>query len=449
MANILLTYVKKNGRFCLCATVSGTRTRHHKIVEGLRNPNFEKWDSHAQQFASKSKDDKFNNDVLFQMKMKYQALLDTHDFNTGAELFAWQKEKDQGITVNNVAKFEPGISLRQWIETIIEDIKNPKRLKPTSNYQCYKNLLHKLEAEKNLIDLPVAEVNDDTFVQFINWLNSKDNPSGKGKNFVGVMKVFRATINKAKKARLTTYTPDFPYMDYAPVPNMISDKASDLLKNGGTVQSLTEQQLADFRELDVAKVKLYRGPQMEYFKELYRDFALLLYEIKSRPIDVLKLHWDNIALDPTTGRYTLTYIPAKKKNYAANTRLKNNALVVQYLSQEAVRIVFKYRGKSKGGYIFPFKLNQKRWNLDIPEDYHYHYYQANHIFAKINKFLRRAGKQLNVPFDLTLYAFRRSAITHAIVENKIPLLILAKIAGTSVNMIQKHYANYLHTLAAY
>lgn len=449
MAEIVLNFTNKNGRFCLCATVNGTRIRHYKVVKGLKNPNFTKWDSRSQEFKSRAKDDKFNNLFLAEFRAKYQQLLDSHEFATGAELFAWQCEKEKGITVDNAARFEPQITLRHWLEKIIEDIKNPTRLKPSSSYQVYRTLLNRLEKEKTLLSTPVSELNDQSFVHLIGWISKQKGTNGRGNNYIGMMKAFRAAISKAKKARLTTYTPDFPYMDYAPVTHKITDKASEVLANGGTVKSLTPEQIEKFRTMDVSIVKFCRGARMEYYKNLYRDFTILLYELKSRPIDVLKLHWDNLAVDPATNRYTVTYIPAKKKNYGKSARHTNNALVVQYLSKAAVDIILKYKGKSKGGYVFPFPLNNQKWNLDDPEQYHYHYYKANHICGSINKFLHKVGGILKVPFQLTLYAFRRSAITHAIMENKYPVMVLAKIAGTSVGMIEQHYTNTLHTLVAY
>lgn len=450
MATISLKFTNKNGRLNLCASVVGEGLRHYKVVEGLKNPNFSKWDNRSQRFMSRGRDDVYNNEILSAFMAKYQKLLEEHDFKNGSELFGWEKTVKKVNPIIPISSQENQMTLGKWLETIIEEIKNPTRLKPSSSYQGYLTLFHKLEAEGNLINKPVSELNDDSFVQLISWLNRNKNPKYKGNNYIGVMKLFRATISKARKARLTTYTPDFPYMDYAPITHQISEKASDLLASGGTVNSLTVEQIEKFRNLNLSELKMCHGEtKMEYFKELYRDFALLLYELKSRPIDVVRLHWDNIAYDEKNDRYTLTYIPAKKKNYGSSAKHTKSALVVQYLSKEAVRIILKYHGKSRGGYVFPFPLNQRRWNLDKPEDYHHYYYKSNHICGAINRFLHKIGKILEAPFQLTLYAFRRSAITHAIIENKMPLALIAKIAGTSVAMIEAHYANYLHTLAAY
>lgn len=469
MAKLSLKFTNRSGRFSLCATVVGTSIRHYRAVEELRGTDFKTWDKAAQRFVSKRPIDQENNKILTEILRHYEDLMEQMKFETGKELFAYQpvttnesikdtqsiqvltpslvpKPKKTESSTLHLAKDE--ITLGQWIEAIIEEIKNPSRLKPSASYQGYLTLLHKLEAEGTLINQPISSLGDDSFVLLIKWLKKQKGKNGKGVNFIGTLKMYAATLNRARKARLTTYRPDFPYMDYAPL-HKITDKATDFLTNGGAIQSLTDEQYATFETMDLNEIKMHGGPQMAYYKELYRDFCMLLYEMKSRPIDILRLHWENIAYDDTTGRYTCTYIPAKKKNYGASCKHTSKALVIQYLTPKAVQIVLKYKGQSQGGYVFPFHLNRTKWNFSDPTQFHYHYYKGNHICGRINRFLHKVGEHLEVPFQLTLYAFRRTAITQAIIENKMPLAMIAKTAGTSVEMIEAHYANYLHALAAY
>lgn len=466
MANLSLRFTIKNGRFCLCATVTGSTTRNYRTVDELLSPDMKFWDKRAQRFVSRRPVEKQNNAILSEMLAFYTQLQEAKNYPTGKELFANDFNSssardlctDKGL--EEVPQQKPkvlapksdknlsGYTLRIWLPEIIESIKRPTRLKPSSSYQIYLTLLHKLEAEGRIIDLPLEEINDDTYLQLISWLRRRGGKTGKGTNYVGTMKTFTATLNRARKARLITYTPDFPYMDYAPTFN-ISDKAADVVGQGGNIKSLTPEQYAKFLALDLDEIRLSHGAKMAWYKELYRDFCVLLYELKSRPIDILRLHWDNIAIDPHSKRYTCTYIPAKKKNYGASRRHTSKALVIQYMSEKAVEIVNKYKGKSKGGYVFPFAINQTHWNINNPDEYHHYYYKGNHVCGQINRFLHKVGKYLKCPFQLTIYAFRRTAITQAIVDNKIPLPILAKMAGTSLEMIDAHYANYLQTMEAY
>lgn len=465
MAKISLKFVNRSGRFCLCATVVGTSVRHYRVVDELKNPNFDSWDKVSQRFVSRRAIDQENNKILNELVGHYQNLMSVHEFSSGKELFDFQEESDkfdvQSIKQLPTKMRKPcashssakeskatGPTFREWINQIVEDIKHPTRLKPSSAYQVYLSLLRKMEMEKRLIDQPISAIDDETYAKFMKWAAKQGGKDGKGGNYINTMKAFNATINRARKARLINYRPEIPYMDYAPI-RSITDKAEELLSNGGAIKSITLEQYEAFVALDLSKVPLNRGPHMAYYKELYRDFCILLYEMKSRPIDVLRLHWDNIAYDEHTKRFTCTYIPAKKKNYGASAKSLATALAIQYLSPKAVEVIMKYKGKSKGGYVFPFSLNDTRWNFDNPQDYHYHYYRGNRICGNINHFLHKVGVMLGVPFQLTMYAFRRAAITKAITDNRMPIAMIAKTAGTSIEMIEAHYANYLQALAEY
>lgn len=472
MAKLSLNFVERSGRFCLCATIVGTTTRHYRVVHELKNADMTLWDKKAQKFQSRRKEDAKNNKILKEILETYQSILKERDFNSGKELFDFHKKSlkkkkrskkpktvapkkeavqpAKPVEIKQYASYDPNnnIILRDWLNHLIQQFKNPKRLKPSSSYQPYKTLLNKLEIEGDLINRPVSTLGDESYIQLINWVNKHPCKRGKGNNFIGVMKIFTAALNKARKARLTQYVPDYPYMDYAPM-HTISDKAEDLLLKGGDIKSLTEDQYQTFIEMDLSEIKPSLGSRTGCDKELYRDFCMLLYEMKSRPIDILRLHWDNIAFDPHSGKYTCAYIPAKKKNYGASSKHTSKALAIQYLSDKAVEIIMKYKDKSKGGYVFPFALNDRKWDFNIPGEYHYHYYKGNHICGRINNFLHEIGKALKLPFTLTLYVFRRTAITQAIIDNKIPLAMIAKIAGTSLEMLEAHYTNHLHALAAY
>ena len=324
------------------------------------------------------------------------------------------------------------MTVGEWLERTIYDLKFPTRMKPSSTWQCYQCLFNKLKAEGNIFDLPVCKVNDRTFRQLIRHIQNKS-------NFMGTMKVFTALINRARKQRLTKYVADFPYANYQP--KRKQSNTARIVALGGNVRSLSTSQWNAFLNLDLDRIRIANGPHMAYWKEVYRDFCILLYEMKSRPIDILTLHRDNIVFHEETGRWLCTYVPAKKKNRGKEA--------IQFLSPKAVEIIERYRRKSVNGYVLPFAINDRRWNLDNPFQYHLHHKLATNQLSLINRFLHLVGDKLEIPFPFTLYSIRRTAITHALMENRIPIHILAEIAGTSVRMIERHYTNFLHTLAAY
>ncbi len=448
MSRISLKFTKKDGKFCLCALVKGTQVRHYKVVNVLKNPNFSKWNPQAQMFVSKAENDLQNNILLLNFLAPFEKLLEEHQFESGKDLFAMYDLGEKERIEKALLEEQKEMTLGEYLEQVIEDLKNPTKRKPSANFMTYQTLQSKLLKENRIIRTPISKVNRNTFVHFSDFILNQKGLKGTGKNYISLMKLLIATINRARKAGLTDYTPNFPYMDYAPVINKLSEKAADLNNSGGTVKSLSPDQYDRFVSLDLDCIQL-RKPHLNFFKELYRDFCILLYEMKSRPIDIMKLTWDNIAFNKQYGRWTCTYIPSKKKNYSFMREHDTNPLVVQFLTPRAMEIILKYKDKSKYGYVLPFAHNNKKWDLEDPDQYHSYYIQQNRAQGRINRFLWKVGDYFGLPYHLTIYAFRRTAITKALIDNDMPISMLAKVAGTSVGMIEHHYTNYLDALAAY
>jgi integrase len=186
----------------------------------------------------------------------------------------------------------------------------------------------------------------------------------------------------------------------------------------------------------------WSSKKFEYI--MFRDFCILLYELKSRPIDIVTMKWSSIEYNERYGGYVCSYVPTKKKN----TTNRNKAKSVQFISSKAMEIMQKYKGQSKYGYILPFEINNTReWDLNDVEQFHEHSKMWKVLQNMMGRFLERVGKKLGLPFKLTLYAFRRTAITHEIINNEMPINMIAKVAGTSTRMIESHYTNYLDALS--
>lgn len=455
MAQISLSFKLRSGRLYLYAYTHYTKGRNYLLVQGLVNPDYKCWDEKNQLFISADPAAKANNVVLFKLLQEFTGLLEHNKFQKGTDLFNYYIHQRSGIPLKEKEEQEQEpeqakIQLGNWVAQIIDELRNPTKLKPSTNYRVYRNLLRKLIQEGKLIRMPVDKIDDSSFKQLADWVNATP-PSrkGQGNGLFGIIRTFKAVMNKARRAKLTTYEPSISILDYAPVVDNETENAKEIIEQGGIIKSLTKEQYEHFLNFDLSKIEM-RGLYGDvWHKELYRDFCILLYEMKSRPIDIAKMHSDNIALDHRNNRFTCTYIPSKKKNYMRTSRHGKNPLVIQTLSPKALEIINKYKGKSKGGYIIPFEFNNKKWNLSDAKQFNQFYIRQNKICGRINVMLSKIGKQMGLPFSLSLYVFRRTAITQAIIENKIPLPILAKIAGTSVDMIDKHYANYLQALEAY
>jgi hypothetical protein len=123
--------------------------------------------------------------------------------------------------------------------------------------------------------------------------------------------------------------------------------------------------------------------------------------------------------------------------------MKNNVVFTQ-ITERAQSIINKYKGKSSQGYIFPFAMNQYKWDMNDSESWRRWHNRKQATIEKIRAFLKKVAKHIGInPDDFIIYTFRHTAITHEVKSNKKPLMDIAKEAGTSVNMIESIYYKYL------
>lgn len=97
-------------------------------------------------------------------------------------------------------------------------------------------------------------------------------------------------------------------------------------------------------------------------------------------------------------------------------------------------IINKYNGKTKDGYVFPI-MDDKKAAAHETKDYLFKKFRQN-----LNVWLKPLGKELGLDYDLYAYVFRHTAITVAL-DGGLPISYVAMVAGTSIEMIQKHYYN--------
>lgn len=179
--------------------------------------------------------------------------------------------------------------------------------------------------------------------------------------------------------------------------------------------------------------------------QLYIDVMKLMYYTLSRPCDVLGFRWGN-DYDPHT--QTITYLPQKLRGkHKANGE---HILVTEPLCDEAIEIINRYKkpdkqeGQSNGGYLLPFKFNDRTYNLNDSKDCKERELGKKSVEQAINKYLKRIAQHLGFDVaDLKAYDYRHTAITHALNKPNANIYHIAKMAGTSVEMIEFHYGNYI------
>ena len=156
MSRISLKFTKKADKFCLCALVKGTQVRHYKVANVLKNPNFSKWNGKAQMFVSKAENDLQNNIRLLDFITPFEKLLEQYQFESGKELFAMYELGERERIEQDLINEQKEMTLGEFLEQVIEELKNPTRRKPSSNYMTYQTLQNKLKREKRIIQTPIS-----------------------------------------------------------------------------------------------------------------------------------------------------------------------------------------------------------------------------------------------------------------------------------------------------
>lgn len=403
MANINLSFSLEKKGFFLRITEKGKTNGLRAKVQNFQNPNFDYWDRKKQQFVEASNDAIHNNSVLREMLGKYQTILNTCNPRTPAEL---KQMVETGMRLNACAPLTLGGFLKQ----LIDDMKHESVKKPSKNYQNYISLYHKLEAEKEIINVPLCDVCNQHFKLFGNFILSLPMESGKS-NYIPLMKRFKTVIRKAHKEELTNNILTFDYKEKAPTVTRKQRFA------------LTKAQYNKFVNLDLSKIA-HSGVSRVFYKELYKDFCVFLYEMKMRPVDVIKLRSENIVYLGEKQVACIRYIAEKKKNY-----IDGRGVVVNRITAKAMKIISKYAGLSSKGYIFPFSMNELDCDFSNAREWGKWNIRKQATLEKINTFLKKTAKYIGIKEDgFSLYTFRHSALTHEIEKKDKDIVIIAQEA---------------------
>jgi integrase len=414
MEKIKVSFAIRNGVLNVCASLNGKRD--YRVVKGLINPNldkFDKSDGKKWMFADLAKDSIHNNIVLLETLERCQKIIEARNPATGKELL--------DLYSNGGVEACKSETLGIFLQSCIDDMRTGKdnRL-PSRNYQNYIALLNKLKAEGTILNIPLSDINDSHFIRFSNYINSL--PWNKGKsNYSNIMMEFKAVHGWAVERGKNKNTLVFPYGKNAPK------------KAAKKRFALTQEQYKAFCNLDLSLIPL-PCVNSDYYKELYRDFVMFMYEMFMRPCDVISLHTDQIHVTEN-GAY-IEYKVEKNKS-------KNDKLTITPITDKARQIIDKYAGKSLGGYVFPFSMNNTKWDKTNHESFHKWDNKRSKTEEKIRSFIKKTAEYIGVdPKGFVEYTFRHSTITHAVLNGADPF-ILSKIAGTSAGVIDNHYTNDL------
>lgn len=403
------------GNWAIVAYLQGTTKRVPYLIEGLTSPSLEHWSKKEQRFLGGTQNDVDNNNLLDTLRSQCEELQKNSQITTPQQFIDALRT---GIAPKDVVTFG------DFLNSLIDEMRNGTNNKrPSKNFQCYINLLHKLERESYIINVALADVCNKHFIAFSDYLLSLSDDEGRT-NYYNLMKLFKQVHTKAYDKELNNNVLRFKYTEYAPVR---ADEDEEKRP------SLTLEQYAQFVNLDLSKVA-QSGVNVEFYKSLYHSFCVFLYEMKLRPVDALKLHSNNIVT--LNGKQYFKYVAEKKKN----SKEKNKTTYAP-ITTKALEIINQYKGQSSKGYIFPFSLNEYDWDYNNATSWNKWNNRKQRAIDMVNQWLKKVATILGVNFPLVCYTFRHSTLSHACMAEGANYMQIALEAATSPDMLLKHYVS--------
>lgn len=413
---VTTNYGALKGKVVVLARLKGSTVYHGMSLYSRIPPDTPGWDERRQRFTGKTQNAAEANAVIEKVLSDLESIIKARMPADGKELFAYYK-KYGGTEV---------ITRSSTLERFLEDfITEESRTGLTKNYQLYKSLLNNLRGQNMktgarfalpesggipIKDIEVGDIDNTVARDFATWVRNVK----KGTNYSNLNKNFHAILGRLRHLDLNSNVITYRYMrDMPKKVKVVTGRPKDL-------EILTLKQVDTFATME-----------LEGNEALYRDAVMFMYHTLSRPADIMRLEERNVTFD---GRNAiLTYLPYKK-------RLTPNPVrhtVITRLNPPALEIMERYKGKSDTGALFPFDMGNP--DISTPEGARAWELKKKCVSYAINSFLHRIGKKMTLPFNLHMYVFRASALSHVIDRRNENPLRIAAMAGTSVAMLEKHY----------
>lgn len=302
---------------------------------------------------------------------------------------------------------------------------NTKYKKATTNWQLYQKFTHKLQGKsyrdimnwaneiKKFAEMPISQINDDVYQDFAKFC-VKNNISKETINF------FRIVVYHYQ--RQFKGNEDFKF-NLKAIKKITENQKQQISK---TI-ALSTTQFELFKNADLSKIL----PKCTAHIKMCHDALLLLYYTFSRPTDLISFKIEDLRTKEVKGEEVIywRYCAQKKCNYGKPTLVP--------LHENALKIINKYKGNRKSGYLFPFACNKN----DKPKKRN-----TNKYSTDMGNLLQAIAKHYNWQLEenekFASYSMRKSAITHAI-ENKVySVETIANWAQTSIEEINAVYCDY-------
>lgn len=391
----------------LTLRISSGKERSYKNVSNQikGHPNLKHWKEDKETFSGYAEFYKENNKILADIKASYQTIVDEHPTFSAKQVSDFKKAKPVVV----ISKQNQNWTVEEYRDNVsryLQIVINREQAKQGCNFQGYQQTLRSFrKVIVGFDELRFSELDYNTMVSIACTF------AAKIVNYWNCTKCFRAMLGRAHKDPDVNFSlnqiGDFKFSDYNPHRYESSTKRPDILNR---------EQLKMFLETSPKQYGIrFRNKNRA---ELFHDFCVFMLHTFLAPCDVIKAKTKDITKHGT--------LVARRK--------KTHRQVEIPVTPTMRKIIDKYHGQSKYGYIFPIMDDEKERKL-AGKDAIFKYFRTT-----LNKWLSVVGNALKTDYPLHAYVFRHTAITIAI-DNGLPISFVANAAGTSIVMIQKHYYN--------
>lgn len=369
------------------------------------------------------------------------AVILVHKFQTAKEIATFVLGGCKEESLN------PSITLSEFIDMVISDEKGKEENPNSMNYQVYKTLKNSLK-DWDKLNNRISELHQADFDELSAYLKNRTGKNGKkGANWERMMQCYRAIINKAIKQynKVTGCNESNSVVLNKQNPNTQFKQRTgktlvELYSEKNLTGAMTKEQVELFESIDPSKldvkIKTWHNSKTSFYTldtekvcMCYDILSFMLYTGGTRPIDAIRMKYDNIDWEHNL----IVYLPNKKNRFANDDNELKKHLTAVPLNINAKNIMAKYNPVN--GYIFPCSCNiidtGERPSIGKIEDY-------------MNAVIKAIGAKIGLNFVPTCYTMRKTAITLNVDEisaraKVIAMQEAAKLAGTSLFQVQDTY----------
>lgn len=368
---------------------------------------YKDWDNETQTFKSKGAESAAKNKLLLEMKMQYLRVAE--EWEAANESWApvqWSHSLDS-IQVRR--RDEPKvITVVTWLEGYMELCRNTEKVKNgnivTCSYNATKYRHFKAQLEeftmkqygRSFSTYYFQDINEQFIKDFIAYTEKIGLENGNKGGLCTKLRMLRGMCSNANKDGI----PGAKISQF----NVAKEK---MVWGNVTPKTIPYEVFQKIENLD----RDYFTEEEQFYLDL---FLFSFYAGGMGDKDVCYLTWNCI-----------------QDNMLIYERMKTSRCAKMVLTDKAMKIINKYKGKSVGNFVLPV-FQEKHVTEKQKKN------RIEFIEKKVNNLLERVRGMVMYSGKITWYSARGTFITK-MADSGFPTIVIAEFAGNSIQAIQKHY----------